>query len=260
MYILFKSIIRLLFITGFILASRGAFAGPTIFINFDNQYFPYMYGDVKSPQGLYPILLAQIFEHMDDHKIELHSVPWKRATRLLDMGTFGLAGLYTTPQRRKKYDFSDSFFEEQLEIFRNHQNHAHPETLKDLIGKKIALNSGWSYGEFVDAARNAHLFTALEVRNNEQSLTLVAENRVDYTIIDQLSAQLSLTTHPKASYISNTDFIITSNPVFIAFHKEQRMQELIQEFNLTLNMFRETGEYQKIINHFIKHYHGKHKK
>ncbi len=228
-----------------------ALASETIQISIDSNYPPYMYEEQGKEKGLYSILLVEIFKRMD-MDMDLSPLPWKRAIREIDGKKSGLGGLYVNKERLKKYDFTDPIYWETLVVYAPSSKSFPFNTLKDLKGKTVALNSTWSYGDKIDTARKNNLFNVFEAQTNAQSLRMLAANRIDAAIIDNLSSNIIIQASALTKKVIQLPKPIPINGAYLAFHKGAKRIDLIKKFNQTLSAMKKDSSYRNIINHFIQ--------
>lgn len=248
-----SNILRIIFGFGLffsLFVSAPIYAAEPLIIGMDNSYPPYMQGNSNIAEGLYPDLIQAVFKRMG-MDVNVKALPWKRAVSGIDKGEIGLGGLYKNDERLKKYDFSDAIYEETLVIYFNKQKPFRFESLKDLDGHVIGINSGWSYGGDFDKARADGKFKVKELKTNTQNLKMLAAGRVDAVIIDSLSSDLIVRENKLGQTVDKLPTSVTVNGAFIAFHKNARMQPLLKRFNETLSEMKTDGGYQNIIENFI---------
>jgi len=77
---------------------------------------PFMYETNGQAAGLYPLAIAEAYRRMGT-EVTIAAVPWKRALDGADNALNGVAGLYKTEDRLKKYDYSDKLFDEVVMIY-----------------------------------------------------------------------------------------------------------------------------------------------
>ena len=93
-----------------------AFEKPAVTISVDEGNPPFMFKKGARAHGLYPDIVRAVFRQMNIQVIVIPA-PWKRALANADNGLSGIAGIYKTPDRQKKYDYSDALFQEDLVLF-----------------------------------------------------------------------------------------------------------------------------------------------
>lgn len=90
---------------------------------------------------------------------ELKLSPWRRAYELALRGEGGLMGASLTDVRAKVFDFSKAVYDDDIQIVTLKGKTFAFSKLTDLKGKTVDGVNGASYGEEVDKAIAAGLFT-----------------------------------------------------------------------------------------------------
>jgi len=219
----------------------------------DDTYPPYMYKEHSQNKGLYPQLVAAIFEEAQI-PAEIKSIPWKRAIILSKESSRAIGGLYKNEKRLSIYDFSDPIYTEQLWVYTKPDSNFTFQQLSDLKGKRAALNLGWSYGAEFDKLRAEGVFTIEEYGDNHSNLIkLISLPRIDYTLMDEVAAQLIMTRHDLHQKVKRISPPAIQNKAYIAFSKSSRQLKTLQAFNQALKRLRSSGKYQKIVEDFLNH-------
>ena len=217
-----------------------AFAQPVV-LSIDEADQPYMYADAGKPAGAYPALIKEIFQRMKVD-IKIQPLPWKRVIEECDNGTAGVIGLYKTPEREKKYDFSDQFFIERLVVFFPKDKPFQFSKLEDLYNKKVGIHRGWSYGDAFDAAVKQGKITAEEVNNDDQNFQKLISGKIDCVIAVQEVAQ----SVQKKYAVSFSATPFNMGITYLAFNKSQNKKALLDQFNAFVKAMKASGDFQKI--------------
>jgi polar amino acid transport system substrate-binding protein len=111
--------------------------------------------------------------------------PAQFTTSLLS-GTFdGSAAAWKDAERERTLLFSQPYLENRLILVARQGGDVSAAKLADLKGKRIAIVEGYSYGEAIDQSGP----TFVRSRTEEDSLTLLLDRKVDYTLMDELVVQ-----------------------------------------------------------------------
>ena len=104
----------------------------------------------------------------------------------------GSAALWKDPERERVLLYSQPYLENRLMLVGRHGSDASAVTLADLPGKRIALVSGYAYGEAVEEAVGP-VFVASH--SPEDSIAKLLDGEADYTLMDELVIQYLVNHH-----------------------------------------------------------------
>lgn len=108
-------------------------------------------------------------------------------------GTFdGSAAAWKDAERERTLLFSQPYLENRLMLVARRGGDVSAATLADLKGKRIAIVEGYSYGEAIEQSGP----TFVRSRTEEDSLTLLLDGKVDYTLMDELVVQYIVSNYP----------------------------------------------------------------
>lgn len=119
--------------------------------------FPGLYVlDVKGePRGLGVDVMRAIASELGD-QVRFETYPWARAQKLVEEGRADvLIGPYRTIARERRFQFAEPGFYRDSVVFyaRKGAPASWDGSLASLMGQRIAIIHGWSYGERFDAMR-----------------------------------------------------------------------------------------------------------
>ena len=101
-------------------------------------------------------------------------------------GTFdGSAAAWKDAERERTLIFSQPYLENRLILVARRGGDVSAATLGALKDKQIAIVEGYSYGEAIDLSGPAFV----RARTEEDSLKLLLDSKVDYTLMDELVVQ-----------------------------------------------------------------------
>lgn len=223
-------------------------ADAEITVLFDRYNPPYMYDDQGDARGLYPGIVTRVFELMG-MTAKCKAVPWKRALDLSCQGQAAIGGLYKTAERECIYAYSEPLYTERLMVYVNENNMFDFKGLESLNDKNVGVLQGWSYGDGFDKARSANLFRTHSVNTDLKNFQILAESRTDCVIATRISATLVLKSG-KFTAIRMLKTPLTINHTHIAFAKTPENKALVEQFNAALRKFKESGEYQKLLEEY----------
>ena len=213
----------------------------------DASYPPFMYGVDGKATGVYPAILAEAFARMGV-PLEIQAVPWKRAIAAIDAGRAGVGGLYLTGERLGKYDYSEMIFTEVLLLFTVKGRSFAFTNMGALVGKRIGVLRGWSYGDAFDAARDIGVFTTEEVESDTQNFAKLLAGRLDAIVVERESANIILSSpeyHQKFEAVIQP---LANNPAYLAFAKTAGKKDLLARFNAVLTQMKADGSYDAMVH------------
>jgi polar amino acid transport system substrate-binding protein len=121
-------------------------------------------------------------------------VPDEEFTRALLSGAFdGSAAAWRDAAREAALVFSKPYLENRLVLVGRTGADVSARSLGELRGKRVAIVSGYAYGDGIDLT--APVF--VRSRGEEDSLALLLDGRVDYALTDELVVQYLLHDHPR---------------------------------------------------------------
>lgn len=112
---------------------------------------------------------------------------------------------------------------------------------------RLGVVRGWSYGDALDAAREAGAFIAEEAGSEAQNLLKVAGGRLDGAIITHegglwLRERLGLT-----SLVTMAPQPLAVMPVHLAFRRQEAQHRLLRDFDTAILNMKADGTYARIV-------------
>lgn len=212
----------------------------------DASYPPFMYGVEGKATGVYPAILAEAFARMGV-PLDVQAVPWKRAVAAIDAGKAGVGGLYRNEERLRKYDYSDVIFAEELLLYVVKGRSFPYSGMGSLVGKRIGVMRGWSYGDAFDSARNVGIFTAEDVESDAQNFAKLQAGRLDAIVAERESSNMILSSPEYHQKFEALPLPLANNPAFLAFAKSANKKELLVRFNAALAQMKADGSFETMI-------------
>jgi polar amino acid transport system substrate-binding protein len=125
----------------------------------------------------------------------------KASTTIVDASQFtgallsgpfdGSAAAWKDAEREKALLFSQPYLENRLMLVARRGGDVSAATVADLKGKRVAIVEGYAYGEAIDQSGAA----VVRSRSEEDSLKLLLDSKVDYTLMDELVVQYILSNY-----------------------------------------------------------------
>lgn len=230
-------------------ATSGSTEGKKYVIATDTTFAPFEFEDTSGKMvGIDMDLLAAIAaDQKFDYEVKvlgfnaaLQAVEAKQADAMI-------AGMSITDDRKAKFDFSEPYFDSGVAMAVVSSN-TDIKTYEDLAGKKVSVKTGTEGADFANSIKDKYGFTVTTFEDSANMYEDVkAGNSValfeDYPVIGYAISQgqpftLPLPMEKGSSY----GFAVTkgANP------------ELIEMFNTGLANLKANGQYQEILDTYIK--------
>ncbi|MBL4796079.1 MAG: transporter substrate-binding domain-containing protein [Oleispira sp.] len=213
-----------------------------------NDYEPYT-SSKNGGSGVMLEIIQQAFNEVD-LKVTFKFYPWKRGQRELDKGlVFAAAPYFKTKERQEIYDFSDPILPMFNRWFYNTENF--PEgfewsELSDFQGYNIGGILGFWY---ISALEESGVSPEL-VKNDMQNLRKLATQRIDFTIIDELTGNGLIREHmpSKIKIIKYLDkpFDVQESHLLIS-RSYPNSEEITKQFNKGLEILKGNGKFWQIL-------------
>lgn len=205
---------------------------------------PFMSSVDGKAAGLYPALIASALRSAGV-SAQLDARPWKRCIADIDAGTVAVGGIYKNEERLKKYDFSEQIFVEKMAVYFNKAHTLDFTGVDKLLGKRVGVVRGWSYGDDFDKAVKDGKITVEEVAADAQNFQKLAAGRIDAVLaIDEAGATLL-----KGGTIANVEKspkYLFENPTFLAINKAAKQSEALTKFNSVIADMKKSGLLNKM--------------
>lgn len=158
----------------------------------------------------------------------------------------GIAAVWMTPERESFLLFSDAYLTNRLVPVLRAESAAEVTGAEDLAGLRVALVSGYAYGEKVDGMRQD--FTAVEVPDSTAAMEAVRTGEADVALVDELVARQQITSAgDDPLYITSS--VIASRSLHFAMSREDpRAAQVIELFNTTYRLMLQEGRVNEILN------------
>ena len=224
--------------------SLQAHAADPVVVCVDAENPPFMSSVAGKAAGLYPALIAEAFM-ASKHTVQLDAKPWKRCIAEMDAGHTGVGGIYKNEERLKKYDFSDPIFVEKMAVFSTKGHKLDFSGVASLLGKRVGVMRGWSYGDEFDKAAKEGRITAEEVNSDAQNFQKLSAGRLDAVLaIDEAGA--TLLKGGQYADVEKSAKYLFENPTFLAFNKSANQGDTLSKFNKGIDDMRKNGKHSKI--------------
>ncbi|MDO3411343.1 amino acid ABC transporter substrate-binding protein/permease [Saccharibacillus sp. CPCC 101409] len=227
---------------------NAAGSGKTYVIGTDTTFAPFEYQDANgSFVGIDMDLIHAIADNQG-FKVQIQSLGFNAALQALQSGNVDgvIAGMSITDERKKVFDFSDSYFEAGPMMGVAANNYT-IESYEDLRGQRVAVKAGTEGATFAESIRGKYGFALVTFDDSSQ-------------LVDEVKAGGSAALfedYPVLAY-----GIQQGNGIKTVTDKEKggsygfavnkgRNPELMQMFNQGLAELKSSGQYDEIIAKYL---------
>ena len=215
----------------------------------DVTFAPFEYQDVNGEfVGIDMDLIKAIAEDQG-FNIEIKPLGFNAAVQALEAKQVDavIAGMSITEERMKKFDFSDPYFESGV-VLAVAESNEDVSSYEDLKGKKVAVKTGTEGASFADSIKEEYGFSVVTYDDSANM----------YEDVKTGNSAAVFDDYPVLAY-----GITQGNGLKIVTEKEKggsygfavskgENQELLQQFNEGLANLKESGEYQEILDTYLK--------
>lgn len=200
-------------------------------------------GEVK---GLGADIVREIAQRLG-HEIKIEIFPFKRALRMIETGRAdAFIGPYKSKAREKFMVYTQSYFYQDPMAFfvREDDDFQWDGQLSSLLGKKIGLTRGWSYGTEFDQYKQR--LNTFDIDNIDASFKMLLFKRIELfashpraanQVIDKLNirGQVKMIMPP-----------IIVNKGYFGFSRKRNLGDFIDQFDSEFNKMVISGEIQQM--------------
>lgn len=158
----------------------------------------------------------------------------------------GSGAAWRDPEREKLLLFSQPYLENRLILVGRKGADVKARSLGALIGTRVAIVGGYSYGN-IDAAGP----TFVRSQSEEDSLTQLLQNKADYALMDELVVRYIVSNYPKEAQtrleLGATPLV--TRPLFLALRRSlPDAESIIARFNTQLRVLIADRTYHKLLH------------
>lgn len=163
-------------------------------------------------------------------------------------GTFdGSAAAWKDAERERTLLFSQPYLENRLILVARRGGDVSAKTLADLKGRRIAVVEGYSYGEAVE--QSGPVF--VRSRTEEDSLKILLDGKVDYTLMDELVVQYLVNNYPEQTrtrlQLGSTPLV--KRPLYLAVRRTlPDAESIVNRFNAQLRGMIADHTYHRLLH------------
>ena len=213
---------------------------------------PMSYIENDTPKG-FGIEITQLVLKEAGIDFRFKLAPWKRAYMEALRGNGLVFGMYWTPDRAKKFNFSKPLWSEEIVIATQRGNEFKFEKIDDLKGKKISMQRGTRPGsEFENALKNK-LFIAMPNNSPVERIDVLMHGQVDAGIFNPGLA--SVIWNAKLAGVPIQSISILKKPLaikdkHIAIARFLNREDLIKKIDAAIDRLNAQGQIQAIIGQY----------
>lgn len=201
-------------------------------------------------------ILVDILKYVDDklpsHQFTVKLAPWSRAYKSAVDGEGGIVGISRTAERELLFDYSESLYTDNVVIVVLAGKAFDFKGIADLNGKTIGIGRRGSYGDAFENAHKAGLFRLEEDSGPDSRLRKLLAGRMDGGLFNGGAAGfLQVLQQDRELYAQRDKFEVLpvplkSDPNYLAFSKNLRQQDLLNEVNRILRQGHANGDIARI--------------
>ena len=211
----------------------------------DHDYPPFEYVDKQgNPQGFNIDLLKAIAETMG-LTLKITTGPWKEIRSALENGQVDMvSGMYYSPERDMKVDFSVPFILVHQSIFTRHDTGFHK--ISELKNREIIVQTGDIMHDYV--LSNQITSKIIEVDNTLDGIRLLASGKHDAALLPNLQGQYFLRKYDITNIKAVQPVILGQKYCFAVTEGDR---ELIDMLDQGLSILKASGKYREIREHWF---------
>lgn len=215
----------------------------------DTTFAPFDFQDETGKMVGIDIDLINAIAEDQGFQIELNSLGFDAAVQALEAGQADgvIAGMSINPDRQKKFDFSDPYFDSGV-VMGVKEDNEEIKAYEDLAGKKVAVKIGTEGQMFADSIKEEYGFTTvtfddsssmyLDVKTGNSVACFEDEPVLAYNIAKNIGLKIVTEKERGSSY----GFAVNKG----------KNAELLQMFNDGLKNLKENGKYDEIVDKYTK--------
>lgn len=181
--------------------------------------------------------------------------PWNRGYRVTLQGEYDATFPYVrTAEREREYLYSAPLFVVEQHLFSRAGEVFEADNLTDLVGTRLCYPLGWQPPAAISQMVEDGRLTRHSPTGLDECARLLLLNRDDFFVSDLRLGEAALrSTGQPASQFRRSRSLFNGNSLhFIVPRNHARAEELIEAFNAGLAVLRKSGEYQRIINQYLR--------
>ena len=159
----------------------------------------------------------------------------------------GSAAAWKDPERERVLLFSQPYLENRLILVGRRGEDVSAASLAALRGKRVAIVEGYSYGDAIDDSGP----TFVRSRGEEDSLRMLLDRKVDYTLMDDLVVRYILSNHANeaSARLQVGSLPLVIRPLYLAVRRSlPDADTIISRFNAQLHGMIADRTYHRLLH------------
>jgi ABC-type amino acid transport substrate-binding protein len=215
----------------------------------DTAFPPFEYtNDSNAFVGIDVDLINEIAK-VSNFDIDLQSVGFSAALVSLESGQADglIAGMSITDERKKKYDFSDAYFE--VYVAMGVKKGSDIKSLEDLRGKNVAIKDGTNSAAYAESIKDTYGFTVSYFDSSPVMYQDVVLGNSAATFEDEPVLEFNI----KSGVELETIAAVRTDPTPYGFAVlKGKNADLLAKFNDGLKSLKESGKFDEIVAKYTK--------
>lgn len=217
-------------------------------IGIDTTYPPFEFEKGGQYEGIDVDLINAIAKDQD-FKVKLEAMDFSGIISAMQAGQLdvGMGGMSITDERKKKVDFSDPYFDAGLTVVVKKDSSI--KSIGDLKGKKLAVKNGTTGAKFASDNADKYGYEVVQFNDSPSMFQEVSNGNADaliedYPVITYAIAQQDLKLKTVGDRLNGDQYGVSV--------MKGKNQELLKKINKGLENLKKNGEYDKIIDKYLK--------
>jgi len=205
--------------------------------------------------GLAPALVEMLFTELGYQVEFVADYNWKRCLREVELGNADIVvAAYHIASREHYLAFSSTpLVDDPAVLFVHRKRAQQPFDLQQLVGQRVGLLLGDSWGEQLDSFLEQ--YTRIEyVSRNRQNFAKLAMGRIDYMPVGKLSGQLQSEKLGFAEQLVALDHTISHESYFLAVGRHSGLERHLGWINRQLSLLQRNGSISRLTEQYSRHY------
>lgn len=217
-------------------------------IGIDTTYPPFEFEKGGKYEGIDVDLINAIAKDQD-FKVKLEAMDFSGIIPAMQAGQLdvGMGGMSITDERKKKVDFSDPYFDAGLTVVVKKDSSI--KSIDDLKGKKLAVKNGTTGAKFATDNADKYGYEVVQFNDSPSMFQEVSNGNADaliedYPVITYAIAQQDLKLKTVGDRLNGDQYGISV--------MKGKNQDLLKKINKGLENLKKNGDYDKIIEKYLK--------
>jgi polar amino acid transport system substrate-binding protein len=158
----------------------------------------------------------------------------------------GIAGAWPTSEREVYLLFSRAYLTNRIVPVMRANDPARINSIADLTGRRVALASGYAYGEEITRARLT--FQSVRVSGDAAAFNALESRRADVALVDELIAREFVNSPEGAEYAIGDAVLVFRTLHFAMSRQHPDAEAIVTAFNHSFEQMLQDGSINRILN------------